>query len=996
MCAKKFLSLLKNSFIILIFLIIVIIGYFSISESENIPIVNKIVKTVVEKNIAKVKIENLKTGIFLDLKDGSLILSLKDFEIAYAQKTFITLPHLKLKLSPINLILWRSGQIIKGIIFDDQKMHIAYKKKFKTKNMEMEKFPISNFIAIANKYKKHLVNAHYKSHNFSFNIQTAGKEHTIVLKDFELQFDDLKNGINANVKAGININDLELQSEFTIRNNAQKSLDIKGIILSAIPLQNAQSFKITDTDFKMGFQLDINTRIHFLNFFEQVNFQFLQKDTAYIDNSAYFNDNMRVNNLEFKGVCLDNFKQINVAEIKAKVEDKILIDGIARYTPENLTSNFKITNLSTEQFLKKWSDNLCTKVRHWLLKHLLAGEVVNFQITKNRSVQKSSSNTSITLQNANLKYLNTAPNLYLKEAQLKFSSSSLSINSSDAKISNTRIKDITAKIDDLSENEITMKFNANIEGAIADQIKIANAHYKIPDLPHIKGIADTKLSFAVPFYKIPTFQDINLDLQSQLQGVGIQNFMKGYSLSNGNFEAKLSGHRLHARGQGKINDYLNTQIDSVFSIQNKHDFTIYLNSTDSLSHFQKAGIPFSEFFSDTIKVNGTVKGGKTAIESEFSADLYNTSVDLEVIGASKKPKVPGKIFIKFDNNWIDETKISKITFTIPNQVFDGEGIINNKIGKLIHLKGNVSQRNLKDLTFQYNKIESLEKIKLNGKEADISQFNMQKLFALLSKEGAHKKSPFSFSSKIGMVRLKNDVPLERTNIQVSNDLGNKRFNVSGILNDDKVFRAYYNYPVLSITSSDAGAVLAGLGITQKVNTGSLEIKGQFQTPQKFEGHLELNDFYVLKTPALLNLLTLSAPLSTLQSSIENKGIKFHTFKCPVRYENNKLVFTNCVAKSKLLALKISGSIDLSTGYLNSKGIIIPKNILNTLSKKIFFLNILSGYKNEGLILSTLFDMKGYIDQDMKIQANYLSTFTPGFLREIFKKPIDVTPNTIVN
>jgi hypothetical protein len=214
--------------------------------------------------------------------------------------------------------------------------------------------------------------------------------------------------------------------------------------------------------------------------------------------------------------------------------------------------------------------------------------------------------------------------------------------------------------------------------------------------------------------------------------------------------------------------------------------------------------------------------------------------------------------------------------------------------------------------------------------------------------------------------------------------------MSGLLDNDKTFKVYYNYPVLSITSSDAGAVLRGLGITEKVNAGTLEIKGQFQNPQKFQGYLELNNFYALKTPSLINLLTLSAPIATLQHMIKNKGIEFYSLICPIEYTDDLLEFKDCGASSKLIALKISGNIDLESGYLNSKGIIVPENIVNTLFKRIPFLNILSGRKNEGLILSTLFDMKGYINKEIKIQANYLSTFTPGFLREIFKKPLNTS------
>ena len=61
--------------------------------------------------------------------------------------------------------------------------------------------------------------------------------------------------------------------------------------------------------------------------------------------------------------------------------------------------------------------------------------------------------------------------------------------------------------------------------------------------------------------------------------------------------------------------------------------------------------------------------------------------------------------------------------------------------------------------------------------------------------------------------------------------------------------------------------------------------------------------------------------------------------------------------------------------------------MNTIFKKVPFLNLFSGPKNEGMILSTLFNMQGYLDDDIKVSANYLSTLTPGFLRNIFKKHI---------
>jgi hypothetical protein len=139
------------------------------------------------------------------------------------------------------------------------------------------------------------------------------------------------------------------------------------------------------------------------------------------------------------------------------------------------------------------------------------------------------------------------------------------------------------------------------------------------------------------------------------------------------------------------------------------------------------------------------------------------------------------------------------------------------------------------------------------------------------------------------------------------------------------------------------------------------------------------------------LLALSAPMSSLQNALQNKGLKFTTFHCPIEYIDKKLKFNECVATSNLFAVKITGNIDLDKNYLDARCVLVPQNIFNTLIAKMPIINILSGGKNEGMILSTLFSIDGYLDKEIKIKANYLSTFTLGFLKDILKKPLNNTP-----
>ena len=290
------------------------------------------------------------------------------------------------------------------------------------------------------------------------------------------------------------------------------------------------------------------------------------------------------------------------------------------------------------------------------------------------------------------------------------------------------------------------------------------------------------------------------------------------------------------------------------------------------------------------------------------------------------------------------------------------------------------------MILNYDKVENLNRITVNGIKADLSEFSLKELVSQLSSDNLKGGGFFSFKGRVDTLILRNNTLLHDVDISVDNQR-NISVNISAFLEENKPLRVYYNYPVLSITSPDAGSVFKALGITEKINEGDLEIKGSFETHKKFKGFVELNNFYAIKTPALLNLLTLTAPISTLQSIIKNKGIRFYSFKCPVEYDGRYLEFDDCIAESKLLALKLSGNVDVETKYLNSRGIIVPQNIVNTIFKKIPFLNLFSGPKNEGMILSTLFDMKGYIDGDLKVSANYLSTITPGFLRNIFKKHV---------
>jgi hypothetical protein len=984
----KLLHFLKYSLIALLITSTIFIAYISFSGPKHFKYVDNLVKNRIELKFPEIKISKIDTAVHLNWKDFSITLNLNKLELNYINKGFFTAPTLKLKLDILNLLLNKTNYVFKGVIIDNKNSGFKYNPSKNNIPNNQDKIPLINFINLIQKYKNIEHTSNFINENFVLDLNDYnGNDYQINLKILDLKFTTSNNIDNILITSSIETNELKLNLNIIIKIIFNKTLDISGSIFSNDTIENPTLINIGKTKINPRFQLHFNMNLSYLNFIEKINFNFQQNKTCHVKNDEFFTKDLNIENLRFKGEILNNFNQINISDLNANVNDIKFTKGTINYKNQKLFTNIDIPNLLASKVLDTWSNNLLPEVHLWLSEHLKGGKITKIQLSSDlNKVDKKPIITSIFLNNVNIKYLNNTPNLHIKNVEVKFSPTNLVIIGENGKILNNPIKKITAKIEDLNQENLEMKFDANINSTIKDQLNLGYAHYKFQKLRNINGQTDTTINFIVPLYKTPDFEDLKFNLKSKLSNVIIDNIYHNYKLTNGELEAELLNDNLLIKGNAKINELLNLFINANLSITNKRQYKIEIDINDKLQYFHKIKFPFSEFFSDRINVKGIIKANNKNIISEFWANLFNTSVNISQLSIVKKQKLPGKLNIKFINNWEDETKISKFEFKIPNKHFSGSGTINNKINELVKFQCNVLQNNVQGITLNYDKVENINKIELNGIHADFSDFNPKVLIEQLSTNGLSTSGFFTFNAKLDNILLRNNIKLHKVNVSINNQRS-KSINLSALTDQNHIIRVYYNFPVLSVITSDAGTIFKALDITNNITDGDLEIKGTFETHKDFKGFIALNQFYVTKIPALLNLLTLTTPFSTLQSIIKNKGINFYNLKCPIEYNDKYLEFNDCIAESKLLALKLSGNIDLKTKYLNSKGIIVPQNIFNTIFNKIPFLNLFSGPKNEGAILSTLFDMNGYIDKDIKVKANYLSTLTPGFLRNIFKRPI---------
>jgi hypothetical protein len=194
--------------------------------------------------------------------------------------------------------------------------------------------------------------------------------------------------------------------------------------------------------------------------------------------------------------------------------------------------------------------------------------------------------------------------------------------------------------------------------------------------------------------------------------------------------------------------------------------------------------------------------------------------------------------------------------------------------------------------------------------------------------------------------------------------------------------------VLKMRAADAGATLQVFSIYDNVVGGTLDLNAQSkdaQHPHDLTGSAHLDDFRVIKAPALAQLVSVISPMG-LPQLLSSRGIHFTKLESDVlwamRRKGDVYVVTNGRTSGNSLGLTFAGNIDKQTDQIDITGDVVPVSEVNGLIGHIPLIgNILTGSKNGALFAAT-YALTGPIENP-KVAVNPLSVLTPGILRRIF-------------
>jgi hypothetical protein len=189
---------------------------------------------------------------------------------------------------------------------------------------------------------------------------------------------------------------------------------------------------------------------------------------------------------------------------------------------------------------------------------------------------------------------------------------------------------------------------------------------------------------------------------------------------------------------------------------------------------------------------------------------------------------------------------------------------------------------------------------------------------------------------------------------------------------------------LSGEAADAGGLLRGLDVFDKIEGGRLTLTGSYDDSipaHRLTGRAEITDFHVRNAPALGKILQ-AMTLYGLVQALQSGGLAFSHLEAPFKLADDVLGIDDARAYSASLGMTAKGRIDLARNVCDVQGTIVPAYFFNSLLGSIPFVGRLFAPERGGGVFAATYSIAGNCD-DPRVGVNPLAALTPGFLRGLF-------------
>lgn len=741
----------------------------------------------------------------------------------------------------------------------------------------------------------------------------------------------------------------------------------------------------------------------------------LTGDGGTVARTGYFRKPLAISSLRGTGHLPGKDGEMPV-EIRADVEGvRLLARGniAPAADPAALDLNIELDRLTLETALACWPEPLIPGVRDWIGKHMASGTAVEPRVRIDLEARHqdqpelplTSVEAVIPFENVRLTGLLSLPPVESVAGTARFTARELTADVTGATVSRSTADSGTVRISGLSGSETpVLRVEAALNGPAGDlramtRDLLTRTDAEIPPVEPPDADIRTRIVLELPLGSNPSADAPRLSVDAEPAApVRIGTI----PLSKAHVEVRFvpAGAEVggHVTSQG-----LRIEMTPV-PASGLVEGGVRLAADLAEAEFARLGLPSWVRVSGRAPAELALRPGEDAPAFALDADLTPTRLEIPALGWTKVAGVPAALSLA------GAFHSSERRLVFSEIRLDGTDIDVAGTGNVL-LDGGETVLRLDPVrigphraALELSRTPGQLRVRLTGERVDLRPV-LDRLRGAVSKAPrkpygpAKTAGPRNASAAGPAVAVSLD--LDRVFLAGGKALrnlgGEIRRNPSGRfsgeiraeLGTNAAFRLNAgNDGALSLRAEDAEALLRGLGISENIRGGSLELTAAPTGPDGFSGPVAgrfvLRDPTVLGAPWLVRLLS-AASLVGLVNELRGGGLQFSEVKSGFQYRSNVVAISDGRAEGFAMGLTAEGTVDLGRKTADLEGLVIPFNIVNKFVGAIPLLGKLIG---EGII-ATNFRLTGPLD-DPDVEIQPLSALPVGAIRDLFKN-IELQP-----
>ncbi len=520
----------------------------------------------------------------------------------------------------------------------------------------------------------------------------------------------------------------------------------------------------------------------------------------------------------------------------------------------------------------------------------------------------------------------------------------------------------------------------------------------LADPKRVTGTFDATTIIRFPaIYDLPR-ERVTVEVAGKASNVTWPEAAVGLPLNNGTLDIAVNGDTLSIKGKGLFDTAPVTfdwrrlvVIPAAPEVELSH-LTANLQSNDALR--PKLGFPSGDSVTGTVPLDITYsENARRDGEMKIAADLTQAGLTITPLGYTKPAGQTGngQGTLVFSGNQLTAIRDMALS-AAGGKVIDG-GVMRLRPGKdgpdLVDLTLGRVQLPNQDFSLHLTRPQAdLYDIDITATKFDARPFLNPAPTTQTSPPVQDDPMRYDIALKAATLQTTDKYDLRDATLSLltAADDSLAALNISASAAGSSL-NARFDAPNLTVSAANAGHALRALGIYDNIMGGRLMVTGTAtngRTTAQLKGETVLDDFAVVKAPALARLLN-ALSLTGIGGLLDNKGIHFKRLQTQFVWtdtlQSQAITFDNGRTSGASLGLTFEGALNRATHTLDVRGTIIPMSEINKFIGNIPIIgDILLGGKNGSLIAAT-YTLKGGYD-DPQVSINPLSVLTPGFIRTL--------------